>query len=213
MRDANGDRSTLSRNVEILVVVGIVFVVGLLVLPLPSPLLDVFLAMSIASLAYVILGQYFFSYWVRIFPIQGFRAPYVTYVALPVLIFVAMRLGPNVRFFRTVMLDEVNQDYVRTARAKGLSSGRVMRRNVLKNAMIPVVTYVVIAIPFLYLGSLLLERFFGIPGLGSIMVDGIFSNDWPVVRAFTYIGALLYILGNLATDICYAIVDPRVKLG
>jgi len=88
----------------------------------------------------------------------------------------------------------------------------VMLKHVLKNAMIPVITYVVISIPFLFLGSLLLERFFGIPGLGSTMVDGVFSADWPVVRAFTYIGAVLYVVANLVTDICYALVDPRISL-
>lgn len=170
------------------------------------------LGMSITMLAYIIGGQYVLAYKLGLFPVTGFRSPYLPFVALPVLLFVIVTLGPNVRFFRTVMLDEVNQDYVRTARSKGLSNRSVMLRHVLKNAMIPIITYSVIAIPFLFMGSLLLERFFGIPGLGSTMVDAIFSADWPVVRAFTYIGAILYVIGNLVTDICYALVDPRISL-
>lgn len=170
------------------------------------------LGMSITMLAYVIAGQYLLSYKLGLFPIQGFRSPWVPYVALPVILLVVVELGPDLRFFRTAILDEVGQDYVRTARAKGVSNRAVMLRHVLKNAMIPIITHLVIAIPFLFMGSLLLERFFGIPGLGSTMVDGIFNADWPVVRAFTYIFALLYIVGNLATDLCYALVDPRISL-
>jgi peptide/nickel transport system permease protein len=170
------------------------------------------LGMSITMLAYIIAGQYVFSHMIPIFPIQGFKSPFVPYVLLPVCLFVLVSLGPNVRFFRTVMLDEVSQDYVRTARAKGVSNRSVMLKHVLKNAMIPIITYTVIAIPFLFMGSLLLERFFSIPGLGGTMVDAIFEADWPVVRAFTYLLALLYVFGNLLTDICYALVDPRISL-
>lgn len=170
------------------------------------------LGMSVTMLAYIIAGQYLLSHKVGLFPVQGFKSPYVPYVVLPVFLFVIVSLGPNVRFFRTVMLDEVSQDYVRTARAKGLSNQNVMLKHVLKNAMIPIITYTVIAIPFLFMGSLLLERFFSIPGLGGTMVDAIFESDWPVVRAFTYLLALLYVFGNLLTDICYALVDPRISL-
>jgi peptide/nickel transport system permease protein len=170
------------------------------------------LGMSIVSLAYIIAGQYFLAFKLGWFPVHGFKAPYVTYVALPVIIFVVLRVGPNVRFFRTVILDEVNQDYVRTARAKGVSNTGVMLKHVLKNSMVSVITYTVISIPFLFLGSLLLERFFGIPGLGDTMLNAIYSSDFPVVRAFTYISAVLFVIANLVTDICYALVDPRVSL-
>ncbi|MCI0343119.1 MAG: ABC transporter permease subunit [Planctomycetales bacterium] len=170
------------------------------------------IAMSITFLAYVIGGQYVLAHKLGLFPVHGYLPPYAKFVALPVLIFVLASLAPDIRSFRTYILDEVSQDYVRTARAKGVANQDVMLRHVLKNAMIPVITSTVIHLPFLFLGSLLLERFFGIPGLGSTMVDAVFSADWPVVRAFTYIGAILYVVGNLATDICYAFADPRISL-
>ncbi len=169
-------------------------------------------AMSVTFLAYVIGGQYVLAHLAGLFPVHGYRPPVVKFVALPVAIYVAASLAPDIRMFRTFILDEVSQDYVRTARAKGVANREVMMRHVLKNAMIPVITSTVIHLPFLFLGSLLLERFFGIPGLGSTMVDAVFSADWPVVRALTYIGAILYVIGNLVTDICYALVDPRISL-
>ncbi len=134
------------------------------------------------------------------------------YVALPVLIGIAAGLGGNLRFFRTVMLDEMRSDYVRTAFAKGLTVRRVLFKHVLKNAMIPIITRVVLAIPFLFLGSLLLERFFGIPGLGYLMVEAIGSRDYFVISAMTYISAILFVVFNLITDICYSLVDPRISL-
>ena len=115
-------------------------------------------------------------------------------------------------FYRTVMLDEMRSDYVRTAFAKGLSPARVLFKHVLKNAMIPIITQVVLAIPFLFLGSLLLERFFGIPGLGYLMIDAIGSRDFQVINAMTYIGAILFVVFNVITDICYCLVDPRISL-
>jgi peptide/nickel transport system permease protein len=118
----------------------------------------------------------------------------------------------NVRIFRTFILDEVNQDYVRTARAKGLNEKLVLFKHVLKNAMIPVITYVVIEIPFLITGSFLLESFFGIPGLGSITIDAIHNSDFPVIKAMTTIETLLFIFANLSTDLLYSVVDPRVRL-
>lgn len=133
-------------------------------------------------------------------------------VALPVLIGIAAGLGGNLRFYRTVMLDQMQNDYVRTAFAKGLTRRRVLFKHVLKNAMIPVITRVVLAIPFLFLGSLLLERFFGIPGIGYLMVEAIGSRDYFVIGAMTYIGAILFVVFNLITDICYVLVDPRVCL-
>jgi peptide/nickel transport system permease protein len=134
------------------------------------------------------------------------------FVLLPMTIGVISGLGSSVRFYRTVMLEEMNQDYVRTARAKGVSEQAVLFKHVLKNASIPILTSAVLSLPFLLLGSLLLESFFGIPGLGTLTVDAINSQDFAVVRAMVFLGAVLYIIGAVLTDISYAIVDPRVRL-
>src|SRR4051812_4146343 len=131
---------------------------------------------------------------------------------MPMLIFMAVSLGYDVRFYRTAILEETSQDYVRTARAKGLTEPRVFFKHVLKNSMVPILTNVVIEIPLLILGSFLLESFFGIPGLGSITIDAIHNSDFPVIKAMTTIEALIFILGNLVTDILYTVVDPRVSL-
>lgn len=169
--------------------------------------------MSIPYLSFILFGQYFFAYKWGLFPV--FFSPGLTtaqYVALPILIGIVAGLGGNLRFYRTVMLDEMRSDYVRTAFAKGLSTRRVLFKHVLKNAMIPIITRVVLAIPFLFLGSLLLERFFGIPGLGYLMVEAIGSRDYFVINAMTYISAILFVVFNLITDICYSLADPRVSL-
>lgn len=166
--------------------------------------------LSINYLVYIVAGQYLFGYRLGWFPVWGFEG--IRYLVLPVLIGVISGLGANLRFYRTIMLDEVHRDYVRTARAKGVSKARVLFRHVLKNAMIPIITNVVIAIPFLYTGSLLLESFFGIPGLGYLGINAINSSDVDVVRAIVLIGAFIFMMANLLTDICYAVVDPRVKL-
>ena len=166
--------------------------------------------MSINYLVYIVAGQYFLAFKAGWFPVWGFES--ARYLALPVLIGVISGLGANLRFYRTIMLDEVHRDYVRTARAKGVSKSRVLFRHVLKNAMIPIITNVVIAIPFLYTGSLLLESFFGIPGLGYLGITAINSSDVDVVRGIVLIGAFMFVIANLLTDICYAAVDPRVKL-
>lgn len=166
--------------------------------------------MSINYLVFIVAGQYFFAYKLGWFPVWGYES--AKYLFLPVLIGVISGLGSNIRFYRTVMLDEMYKDYVRTAFAKGVSKPRVLFVHVLKNAMIPIITNVVIAIPFLYTGSLLLESFFGIPGLGYLSINAILSADIDVVRAIVLIGALLFVVSNLLTDICYAAVDPRVKL-
>ena len=128
------------------------------------------------------------------------------------LVGVVAGIGANTRWYRTIFLEEVSRDYVRTARAKGLSELRVLFRHVLKNAMIPVLTGVVVVIPLLFMGSLLVESFFGIPGLGSYTIDAINAQDFSVVRAMVFIGSLLYIVGLLLTDISYTLVDPRVRL-
>ncbi|HSV26293.1 MAG TPA: ABC transporter permease, partial [Sedimentisphaerales bacterium] len=129
-----------------------------------------------------------------------------------VLIGIVAGLGGGLRFYRTIMLDEMRNDYVRTALAKGLSPVKVLFKHVLKNAMIPIITQTVLAIPFLFLGSLLLERFFGIPGLGYLLIEAIGARDFQVINAVTYIGAILFVVFNVITDVCYALVDPRVSL-
>ena len=169
--------------------------------------------MSVPYLSFILFGQYFLAYKWGIFPV--FFSPDLTTaqnVALPVLIGITAGLGGNVRFYRTVMLDEMRSDYVRTAFAKGLSARRVLFKHVLRNAMIPVITRMAMTVPFLFLGSLLLERFFGIPGLGHLMVQAISARDYNVISAMTYISAILFVVFNLIADICYALVDPRVSL-
>jgi peptide/nickel transport system permease protein len=151
----------------------------------------------------------------RWFPISGFDgSPGVIarFLALPVLVGLMGGIGSEVRFYRTVFVEEAGRDHVRTARAKGCGEGRVMRRHVLRNALIPVVTSVVLEIPFLFTGSLLLESFFGIPGLGSLTVDAINGNDFATLRTMVFIGALLFTVGQIATDVAYTLVDPRVRL-
>jgi len=168
--------------------------------------------MSVPFLSFILFGQYFLAFKWGLFPVYFWPdLPLPQYVALPILIGIVAGLGGNLRFYRTVMLDELRNDYVRTAFAKGLGTGSVLFRHVLKNAMIPIITQVILAIPFLFLGSLLLERFFGIPGLGYLMIDAIGARDFQVINAMTFIGAILFVVFNLITDICYSIVDPRVN--
>jgi len=169
--------------------------------------------MSIPYLSFIIFGQYVFAYQMDLFPIFFVPdQPIWISIVLPSLIGIAAGLGGNVRYYRTVMLDEMRCDYVRTAFAKGLSTRTVLFKHVLKNAMIPILTNVVLSIPYLVLGSLLLERFFGIPGLGDMMIQAINSRDFFVLNAMTFMMSLLIIFFTLLTDICYAWVDPRVSL-
>ncbi|MHC5157070.1 MAG: ABC transporter permease, partial [Planctomycetota bacterium] len=168
--------------------------------------------MSIPYLSFIIFGQYYFAYKLDWFPIfYDPSRPIWLSIILPSLIGIVAGLGSNLRFYRTIMLDEIRSDYVRTAFAKGLSARKVLFKHVLKNAMIPIVTNTVLSIPYLILGSLLLERFFGIPGLGYLMIDAINSRDFFVLNAMTFIMALLIAFFTLVTDVCYAWVDPRVK--
>ena len=172
-------------------------------------------AMSVSILIYIIGGQYLIGKLLRWFPVSGFDpspAVLARFLALPILIGLVNGLGGDVRFYRTVFVEETNRDYVRTARSKGAGDVRVMTRHVLPNALIPILTRVVLAIPFLFVGSLLLESFFGIPGLGSITIDAINANDFATLRAMVYIGALLLILGQLMLDVAYTWADPRVRL-
>ncbi len=166
--------------------------------------------MSVNYLVWIVGGQYLLGFKLGWFPVWGFEDP--RYLLLPVLIGVFSGLGAELRFYRTIMLDEAHRDYVRTAQAKGVSRAGVLFKHVLKNAMIPIITNTVIAIPFLYTGNLLLESFFGIPGLGYLGINAINSSDVDVVRAIVLVGAVIFVIANLLTDICYALVDPRVKL-
>jgi peptide/nickel transport system permease protein len=165
--------------------------------------------MSVNYVVWVLLGQFLLSYKAEIFPVWGYKNAF--YLVLPVLIGILSSLGTDVRFFRTAILDESYKPYVLTARSKGLSRTAVMMRHILPNAMIPIVTYVSLSIPWLFTGSLLLESFFGIPGLGSVSINAIHSADMAVVRAVVVLGALLYQFVNLATDLLYAALDPRVR--
>ena len=165
--------------------------------------------MSVNYVVWVLLGQFLLSYKAGIFPVWGYENAF--YLALPVMIGVLSSLGTDVRFFRTAILDESYKPYVLTARSKGLSKTAVMFRHILPNALISIVTYISLSIPWLFTGSLLLESFFGIPGLGSVSINAIHSADMAVVRALVVLGALLYQFVNLATDLLYAAVDPRVR--
>lgn len=166
--------------------------------------------MSVNYIVWIVAGQYLFAYRLGWFPVWGFES--WRYLLLPVCIGIVSGLGHDVRFYRMAMIEEMRKDYVRTARAKGLGSARILFRHVLPNAMIPVLTRVVVALPFLYTGSLLLESFFGIPGLGYLSVNAVHSADADVVQAVVLIGALLFVGANLLTDILYAVADPRVRL-
>jgi peptide/nickel transport system permease protein len=169
--------------------------------------------MSVSAMFYIIGGQYLVSKAWRLAPISGFAdgAAMVPFLLLPVVIGVVAGLGSSTRWYRTIFLDELAREYVRTARAKGLSEMRVLFGHVLRNAMIPILTGVVVVIPSLFLGSLLFESFFGIPGLGSYTIDAINAQDFGVVRAMVFLGSVLYILGLVLTDLSYAWVDPRVR--
>lgn len=166
--------------------------------------------MSVNYVVFVLAGQFFLSYKAGLFPIWGYESAF--YLVLPALIGILSSLGTDVRFFRTAILDEIYKPYVLTARAKGLSPSAIMSRHILPNALIPIVTYVSLSIPWLFTGSLLLESFFGIPGLGSISISAIHSSDMAVVRTLVVLGALLYQLVNLGTDLLYAALDPRVRM-
>lgn len=166
--------------------------------------------MSVNYVVWVLLGQFFLAFKAEWFPIWGYGS--TEYLILPVMIGVLSSLGMDVRFYRTAILDEIYKPYVLTARSKGLSRLTVMARHVLRNALIPIVTYISLSIPYLFTGSLLLESFFGIPGLGSVSINAIHSADLAVVRAVVVLGALVYQVVNLVTDVLYAFLDPRVRV-
>jgi peptide/nickel transport system permease protein len=172
------------------------------------------LGMSVTSLAFIIGLQYFLSFRLDLFPISGYESgpAGLPYLVLPVLIWVITQLGGDVRYYRSVFIEELNREYVITARAKGLSTTQVMVGHVLKNAMIPIITRVATDLPVLITGSLLLENFFGIPGLGNMSIRALNAADFPVIKAVTLFGAVAYILANLLGDLLYAVFDPRVRL-
>ncbi|HIF93591.1 MAG: ABC transporter permease [Myxococcales bacterium] len=172
------------------------------------------LAMSVSIILYIVGAQYLIGKVLRWYPISGFNADLLMlprFLVLPIIVGLLSGIGGDVRFYRTVFLEESSRDFVRTARAKGASEPRIMTHHVLRNALIPILTRVVLAIPFLFTGALLLEAFFGIPGLGSMTFDAIQANDFATLRTMVFIGALSFVLGQIATDISYGFVDPRVR--
>ncbi len=171
--------------------------------------------LSIPSLAIILFGQWFFAYKLGWFEISGYEngfPNFIPYVILPIILYVFIFFGGDTRFYRAVILDEAYQDYVRTARSKGLSEYKVMFKHVLKNSMIPILTNLIIQIPSLILGLLLAETFFSIPGLGAMVVKAINNSDFPVIKAMTILSAFGFILFNVLTDVLYTVVDPRMKL-
>lgn len=170
--------------------------------------------LSISSMFYIIGGQYFIAKVLRLVPISGYSpGKYIwAFLFLPIVIGVIGGIGAGVRWYRTLFLEEVNKDYIRTARAKGLKESVVFYKHLLRNALIPILTSVVSLLPLLFLGSLLLESFFGIPGLGSYTIDAIGQQDFAIVRSIVFLGSVLYIIGLILTDISYTLVDPRIRL-
>jgi peptide/nickel transport system permease protein len=174
------------------------------------------IALSISFLVYVIVGQYFFAFRLGWFPVQGWSDSLVTnlavYTPLPVLLAVMVGIAPQTRLYRTFFLDEIGQDYVRTARAKGLTEPRILLTHVLRNAMIPILTNVAVALPGIFVGSFLIEVFFSIPGLGREVLLAVNRSDYPVIQAVTVYLAVITMVVNLVTDVLYKLVDPRVVL-
>ncbi len=172
--------------------------------------------MSVPVMVYVIFGQFVVAQVLNYFPAFGFEASGWSapkFLLLPVALMVVSGLGADVRLFRALFLEEMGQDYIRTARAKGVSKARVLLSHVFKNGLINLITLVVASLPFLIMGSLLLENFFGIPGLGNVLVTAIQAPDFAVVQASVFLGSLMYLGGLLLTDLCYAWADPRIRLG
>jgi len=170
--------------------------------------------MSISGLFYIIGGQFLIGKLFHLVPISGYDTGLqaAKFLILPVIVGVVGGVGTGTRLYRTFFLEEINRDYVRTARAKGLRERVVLFRHVLKNALIPILTGVVAVLPLLFMGALITESFFGIPGLGSYTIDAINRQDFAIVRSMVFLGSVLYILGLILTDISYTLVDPRVRL-
>ncbi len=169
--------------------------------------------MSIVYFLYIMGAQFFFGKVLKWFPISGWSDTHrIHFLVLPIIVGIIAGIAGQIRFYRTIMVNEVNHDYIRTARAKGLGEGGILFGHLLKNAMIPILTSVVMAVPFLFMGSLLMESFFGIPGLGYLTVQAINNNDFSTVSVMVYISSLLFVVANILTDISYTLVDPRVRL-
>jgi peptide/nickel transport system permease protein len=170
--------------------------------------------MAISALFYILIGQFLFSRLLKLVPISGFAGGWdlIVFLALPVAIGIVARLGSESLFYRTMFLEEIGKDYVRTARSKGLSETVVLFRHVLRNAMLPILTSTVAVLPLLFLGALIMESFFGIPGLGSYTIDAINAQDFAIVRSMVFVGSALYIVGLILTDISYTVADPRIRL-
>lgn len=173
------------------------------------------LMLSISSLFYIIVGQFLFSRLLKLVPISGYAPGLdaLRFLLLPVALSLLSRLGGEARLYRAMFLEEIGKDYVRTARAKGLAEHVVLLRHVLRNALIPIITSAGSYLPYVFLGSLVFESFFGIPGLGAFVIDAIAGQDFAIVRAMVFLGAALYILSFVLIDILYTLVDPRVRLG
>jgi peptide/nickel transport system permease protein len=174
------------------------------------------MGMSVSILVFIILGQYLLAYRLGWFPVQGwgesFGVNLLVYAPLPILLGLIVSIAPNTRLFRSFVIDEVDQDYVRTARAKGLGEARILFIHVLRNALIPVITFVVSNLPGLLLGAFLLERFFGIPGIGREIILAVERSDFPVIKAATVYVALATMIFNLIGDLLYRAADPRIQL-
>jgi peptide/nickel transport system permease protein len=173
------------------------------------------LMLSISSLFYIIVGQFLFSRVLRLAPISGYAGGLeaIKFLVLPIGLSLIARLGGEARLYRAMFLEEIGKDYVRTARAKGLSESAVLYRHVLRNALIPIITSAGSYLPYVFLGSLVFESFFGLPGLGAYVIEAISKQDFAIVRTMVFVGSLLYILTYVLIDIAYTWVDPRVRLG
>jgi peptide/nickel transport system permease protein len=219
---SEGISATLSLTVvPFAVAVGLSILIALLAVYFRARILDkliVFICLcllSSTSLLFILGFQYFFAYKLGIFPISGWDPDWLgrwQFLFLPWLILFVLDLGPSILVYRSIIMDEAFRDYVRTARAKGLDEKVIFLKHVLKNALIPIITIIVIQIPFLITGAVLVESFFGIPGLGGTLIKALQDSDFPVIKAMTVITAILYMLFNLLSDILYSVVDPRVKI-
>ena len=170
--------------------------------------------MSVSTLFYIIFGQFVVAKWWHWVPLSGYSPGWsqFKFVILPIMIAIISSLGANARWYRAIFMEEAHKEYVQLAKAKGLSPMRILLRHVLPNGALPILTGVVVLIPSLFLGSLLLESFFGIPGLGSYTIDAILQQDFAIVRVMVYLGTVLYIAGLILTDLAYSYVDPRVRM-
>ena len=170
--------------------------------------------MSISSLFFIIMGQFVFSKMLRLAPMSGYvpGPEMFSFMMLPILVLVVARLGPDARLYRTIYLEELGKDYVRTARSKGLSDFAILFRHVLRNSLIPIITSSASLLPVVFSGAIVTETFFAIPGLGALTIEGITQQDFSIVRAMVFFGSALYIAAYLMTDVLYAVADPRIRL-